>query len=131
MKRIRSLFFSGATAHYIADKGVAVTSRMPDRFRRQERMQPDNDLVERSLRGDAAAWDQLVDRYGALVWTIAWHYQPSQAEAETVFLRVFDILLKSLPRVRRELSLAAWLAQVTEQQAQRQGTGGSDRVGQD
>jgi len=97
----------------------AATNHVSDWSPMLETSVRDSDLVERCLYGDAAAWDQLVDKYGRLVYAIASYYQPSQAQAHAVFGRVFQRLLNALPRLRREVSLVDWLMQVAVQEAKR------------
>ena len=46
--------------------------------------QPITDLVTRARNGDQRAWDDLVERYAPLVWSVCRRYQLSSADAEDV-----------------------------------------------
>ena len=72
---------------------------------------PDAELVARCLNGDDPAWRELVERYSAKVYRIAYHRTYDRAEAEELtqdcFLKVWENLDRYEPS---EASLLAWIA---------------------
>lgn len=81
----------------------------------------DPELIQACLRGDQAAWKELVTRYGRLVYSIPRRYGLSAVDAEDVFQNVFAIALKRLESLRNQQSLAAWLITVTRHETERVG----------
>lgn len=84
----------------------------------------DEQLLAACLRGDPAAWDSLVDRYAALIYSIPLKYGFREADAADVFQSVCVTLLEKLGTVREPRGLAAWIITTTSRQclalAQRQ-----------
>jgi len=84
----------------------------------------DEQLLDACLRGDPAAWDGLVDRYAALIYSIPLKYGFREADAADVFQSVCVTLLEKLGTVREPRGLAAWIITTTSRQclalAQRQ-----------
>ncbi|HEV7662993.1 MAG TPA: sigma-70 family RNA polymerase sigma factor [Chloroflexota bacterium] len=77
----------------------------------------DEDLVAACLKGDAAAWDALIDRYAALIYSIPLRYGLAEADAADVFQAVCMTLLDKLGTVREPRGLAAWLITTTSRQS--------------
>ncbi len=77
------------------------------------RYRNDPTLVQRCLRGDESAWQELVERYARLVYSIPRRYGLSQTDAEDVFQNVFVIVLRELKRLRNQARLSAWLITIT------------------
>ena len=94
----------------------------------------DADLVAACLRGEQAAWDTLVDRYAALIYSIPLKYGLGQADAADVFQSVCVTLLEKLASLREPRVLPAWLITTTSracwallrQQAREQGWAGAE-----
>jgi RNA polymerase sigma factor (sigma-70 family) len=88
----------------------------------------DADLVRACLEGNEAAWHELVDRFGRLVYTIPRRYGLTDADAQDVFQTVFTILYRKLDGVREPGRLAAWLIRTAHREcfrfARRSGTCG-------
>jgi RNA polymerase sigma factor (sigma-70 family) len=76
----------------------------------------DDEFVAGCLRGEQAAWDGLVDRYAALVYSIPLKYGFSEADAADVFQSVCLVLLEKLGSVRAPRGLAAWLITTTRRE---------------
>jgi RNA polymerase sigma factor (sigma-70 family) len=76
----------------------------------------DDELVRACLRGDQTAWDSLVDRYAALIYSIPLKYGFSDADAADVFQSVCVTLLEKLSSVRAPRGLAAWIITTTSRQ---------------
>ena len=77
-------------------------------------------LIARCVDGDQAAWDDLVDRYGRLVYSIARRYG-LDADADDVFQNVFSALFRSLDRLRDKGRLSSWLITTTHRECWRVG----------
>ncbi|MGB0112225.1 MAG: sigma-70 family RNA polymerase sigma factor [Ilumatobacteraceae bacterium] len=78
-------------------------------------------LLRRVIEGDQRAWDELVGRFGGLVWSIARGYRLGALTddvVQTVWLR----LAESCDRIRDPERLAAWLATTTRNEALRVAT---------
>lgn len=73
----------------------------------------DRALVERFRRGDAVAFDRLVERHQRLVSGLAFRLLGWPSEIEDVVQDVFTIALERLPQYRGEAELATWLASIT------------------
>lgn len=67
-------------------------------------------LVERAARGDADAWDSLVERFSGLVWSIARGYGLDAADAADVSQTCWLRLAENLDRLRDPERVGAWLA---------------------
>ena len=76
----------------------------------------DEQLLAACLRGDPAAWDSLVDRYAALIYSIPLKYGFREADAADVFQSVCVTLLEKLGTVREPRGLAAWIITTTSRQ---------------
>ncbi|HEY0582742.1 MAG TPA: sigma-70 family RNA polymerase sigma factor [Chloroflexota bacterium] len=77
----------------------------------------DEDLVAACLVGDQTAWQVLVNRYAALVYSVALKYGLTEADAADVFQSVCITLLDKLATIREPRGLAAWLITTTSRQA--------------
>jgi RNA polymerase sigma factor (sigma-70 family) len=89
--------------------------------RTQNPFRADPALVRACLDGDEAAWKDLVERYGRLVYSIPRRYGLSAADADDVFQNVFTIVLRRLGELRNQTCLSAWLITITHREAQRFG----------
>ena len=76
----------------------------------------DADLVVACLRGEQAAWDALVDRYAALIYSIPLKYGLSEVDAADVFQTVCLTLLEKLGSLREPRGLPAWIITTTSRQ---------------
>jgi RNA polymerase sigma factor (sigma-70 family) len=81
--------------------------------------QPITDLVTRASRGDQRAWDDLVERYAPLVWSVCRRYQLSSADAEDVHQTVWLQLVSRLDKIRDPAALPGWLATTTRRECLR------------
>lgn len=66
-------------------------------------------LVARSLAGDAAAWDALVQRFTGLVHSVPVRHGLSPMEVDDVGQDVFLALARHLDRIENPEALPAWL----------------------
>lgn len=68
------------------------------------------ELVAAALAGDAAAWNEIVDRYERLVWSVVRGYRLDNATSSDVAQTVWLKLVENLDRIREPERLPAWLA---------------------
>jgi RNA polymerase sigma factor (sigma-70 family) len=73
----------------------------------------DGELIERCIKGDQAAWKELVMRYERLVYSVANSICPPGEDIADVFQQVWVEVHESLPKLRSVESLPAWLTTVT------------------
>lgn len=69
--------------------------------------------------GDAVAWEQLLDRYERLVYSIARNNGLSPEDAADITQITFGYLLQSLGQMTDEGNLRAWLATVAKRHSRR------------
>jgi RNA polymerase sigma factor (sigma-70 family) len=74
------------------------------------------DLVTRARNGDKQAWDALVERYAALIWSICRRYRLNDADAADVGQTVWLRLVTQLDRVRDPGALPGWLVTTTQRE---------------
>jgi RNA polymerase sigma factor (sigma-70 family) len=67
-------------------------------------------LVARARNGDKRAWDDLVERYAPLVWSICRRHRLSDADADDVQQSVWLQLVSQLDKIRDPAALSGWLA---------------------
>jgi RNA polymerase sigma factor (sigma-70 family) len=77
------------------------------------------DLVTRARCGDRSAWDQLVDRYSSLIWSICHRWQLDRTDAEDVGQAVWLRLVEQLDNLRDPAALPGWLATTTQRECSR------------
>ncbi len=80
---------------------------------------PDTDLVNLCNEGNKHAWEELIHRYERLIFYSAIRAGADPGEAEEIFQNVSLILLKNLKRIRKSLSLGAWLITVTRNECKK------------
>jgi RNA polymerase sigma factor (sigma-70 family) len=77
------------------------------------------DLVKRARCGDRSAWDELVDRYSPLIWSICHRWQLDRTEAKDVGQTVWLRLVEQLDNLRDPAALPGWLATTTQRECYR------------
>jgi RNA polymerase sigma factor (sigma-70 family) len=76
--------------------------------------QSDAQLVSRCREGDAAAWNEFVERFSRYVYAICGRgFRLAQQDAEDVFQEVFARAFERLPELRSDDAVRPWLAQLT------------------
>jgi RNA polymerase sigma factor (sigma-70 family) len=74
----------------------------------------DAQLVGRCRNGEAAAWNELVERFSRYVYAIAVRaYRLAEHDAEDVFQEVFARAYERLGSLRDDNAIRPWLAQLT------------------
>lgn len=72
--------------------------------------QADWQLMRRVAAGDEQAMAELYDRFGPLVFKVAWQFQPSHAEAEDAVQEIFVRLWRTADRFDpRRAKLVTWV----------------------
>ena len=76
-------------------------------------------LVARAARGDPGAWDEIVERYAPLVWSICARFQLSSHDREDVSQSVWLLLVAQLGKLREPAALPGWIATTTQRECLR------------
>ncbi|HWD42164.1 MAG TPA: sigma-70 family RNA polymerase sigma factor [Actinomycetota bacterium] len=76
-------------------------------------------LVRRAAAGDQRAWDQLVQGYAGLIWSVARLHGLSASDAADVSQVTWLRLVEQVGRLRQPERLAAWLATTTRRESVR------------
>jgi RNA polymerase sigma factor (sigma-70 family) len=66
-------------------------------------------LVGRAASGDQSAWNELVDRFSGLVWSICRAHRLNTADAADVFQQTWLRLLEHLDAIEDPARLRGWL----------------------
>jgi RNA polymerase sigma factor (sigma-70 family) len=72
----------------------------------------DRDLIRRCRQGNRGAWQQLLNRYERLVYSIPLRYGLSRDDAADIAQITFTILIQSLDGLWEDSRLGPWLATV-------------------
>jgi RNA polymerase sigma factor (sigma-70 family) len=76
-------------------------------------------LVERAVNSDQNAWNDIVERYAPLVWSICTRYRLNDQDIEDVGQTVWLLLVEHLGELREPAALPGWLATTTHRECQR------------
>jgi RNA polymerase sigma factor (sigma-70 family) len=76
-------------------------------------------LVIRASGGDQDAWNEIVERYAPLVYTICTRYRLSNHDIEDVGQNVWLLLVEQLGKLREPAALPGWLATTTTRECLR------------
>lgn len=71
-------------------------------------------LIQACRQGESEAWEQLLDKYERLVFSIPLNYGLSHEDAADVVQLTFTILLQSLDSLREVDHLGSWLTTVAK-----------------
>ena len=74
-----------------------------------EHQSTDEGLIFACRRGEAGAWETLVNRYQRLIYTIPRRAGLDEDQAAEVFQRTFAKLFEHLDRIRQPTHIQAWL----------------------
>jgi RNA polymerase sigma factor (sigma-70 family) len=88
-------------------------------------------LVTRAAGGDPGAWDEIVERYAPLVWSICARFALGNHDREDVAQNVWLLLVEQLGKLREPAALPGWLATTTHRECLRVVTAArkSERLG--
>ena len=76
-------------------------------------------LVARASKGDQSAWDEIVERYAPLVWSICRRYRLDRPDIDDVAQNVWLRLVEQLGALREPAALPGWLATTTQRECLR------------
>src|SRR4051812_18844092 len=76
-------------------------------------------LVERVRRGDASAWNAMVDRFAGLVWGVARRHRLSASDAADVSQTTWLRLVEHIDRIQDPERVGGWLATTARHEALR------------
>jgi RNA polymerase sigma factor (sigma-70 family) len=76
-------------------------------------------LVARVGDGDQGAWDELIERYSPLVWSICARYQLSRDDIDDVGQSIWLRLVEQIGNLRQPAALPGWLATTTRHECLR------------
>lgn len=90
---------------FTATHGSYVTLKSPPMSERTV-----SELLNAASGGDQGAWNELVDRFGRLVWSVVRGFRLDDAAAHDVFQTVWLRLVEHTDRIREPERLAGWLS---------------------
>lgn len=67
-------------------------------------------LVRRAANGDPQAWEQLVDEYARLIWSVTSHFHLVESDAADVFQTTWMRLVEHIDRIEHADRIGSWLA---------------------
>lgn len=73
-------------------------------------------LVSRAADGDQKAWDEIVERYAPLVWSICVRYRLGREQSGDVSQSVWLLLVERIAALREPAALPGWLATTTQRE---------------
>jgi RNA polymerase sigma factor (sigma-70 family) len=76
-------------------------------------------LVTRAANSDQDAWNEIIERYAPLVWSICARYQLKNEDIEDVGQTVWLLLVEQLGKLREPAALPGWLATTTQRECLR------------
>jgi RNA polymerase sigma factor (sigma-70 family) len=76
-------------------------------------------MVTGARNGDKGAWDELVERYAPLVWTISKRFRLSDDDVGDVGQTVWLLLIEHLPELRDPAALPGWIVTTTHRECLR------------
>src|SRR5215213_4931652 len=79
----------------------------------------DRDLIRRCRQGSAGAWQQVLNKYERLVYSIPLRYGLSRDDAADIAQITFTILIESLDGLAEDSRLAPWLVTVARRHSWR------------
>jgi RNA polymerase sigma factor (sigma-70 family) len=74
-------------------------------------------LVQAAASGDQRAWDELVERFSGLVWSVIGAYRLGAADAADVFQTTWLRLVEHLRRLEHPERVGGWLATTARREA--------------
>lgn len=76
-----------------------------------------SELIEAALNGDQQAWNDIVDRYIPLVFSITRRYGLNSSEQNDVSQTLWMRLVENLDKIREPAALPGWIAITTRNEA--------------
>jgi RNA polymerase sigma factor (sigma-70 family) len=76
-------------------------------------------LVARVSDGDQGAWNELIERYSPLVWSICLRYRLTRDDTDDVGQSVWLLLIEQIGSLREPAALPGWLATTVKRECLR------------
>jgi RNA polymerase sigma factor (sigma-70 family) len=76
-------------------------------------------LVAGAVAGDSGSWNEIIERYAPLVWSICVRHQLSRDEIHDVGQTVWLLLVENIGSLREPAALPGWLATTTQRECLR------------
>lgn len=76
-------------------------------------------MVNRAAAGDQGAWNDIVERYSPLVWSICLRYRLDRQDSDDVGQSVWLLLVERIGMLREPAALPGWLATTTQRECLR------------
>jgi RNA polymerase sigma factor (sigma-70 family) len=76
-------------------------------------------LVARVGEGDQEAWNEIIERYAPLVWSVCLRYQLDRHDIDDVGQSVWLLLVEHIGSLREAAALPGWLATTTRHECLR------------
>jgi RNA polymerase sigma factor (sigma-70 family) len=99
-----------------------ITCRWVRRTRKGHTMRDDPSVIALVMRvcdGDQDAWNEIVERYSPLVWSICARYRLSRPDTDDVGQGVWLMLVENIRSLRQPAALPGWLATTTRNECLR------------
>jgi RNA polymerase sigma-70 factor (ECF subfamily) len=94
--------------------GVPAAVEDTENWEKAQRSDPESQLVERCLRGEPGAWDQLIQTHTRRVYALCYRFTNGASEAQDLTQEVFLRVFKTLGSFRAgEGCFAVWLTRLT------------------
>lgn len=78
-----------------------------------------DELVARARDGEQAAWEELIERYSGLVWSVARRHGLADNDVRDVYQTTWMRLLEHLHRIRCPAAVGSWLATTAQRECWR------------
>lgn len=76
-------------------------------------------LVARAAKGDQRAWNEIIERYAPLVWSICLRYKLERDDIDDVGQSVWLLLVEKIGSLREPAALPGWIATTTRRECLR------------
>ncbi len=76
-------------------------------------------LVAACRKGQSDGWDEVLERYGRLIWSVARRLGAREDEAEEVFQRTWIAVVEGIHQLKKADRLASWIAGTARHQTLR------------
>ena len=121
--RCRTDCGDGRVSAWVSGTLEVHAGRPPPRWRPAERLRcgfvEPAELLAWVGEGDESAWNELVDQFAGLVWSVARSFRLGKAATDDVVQTVWLRLAEHSSRIRQPERLASWLATTTRNESLR------------
>ena len=86
-----------------------ISEKLPNHFSARGLEKSDAELVKACRRGDEEAWNELVERYQRLIFTIPRRAGLSEEQSADIFQEVFLTLFEKLNDIKQPEKIRSWI----------------------